>query len=100
MKILLAILGFAISAQAFAAGEHHNSARIYEKDGHMMGEIYSAEGGRVSINGTVLEYRPGKLYLDGKVVCRARGLIRAELQTGDDGLKLTVNGKPVALPKP
>jgi len=99
MKILLAMLGFAISAQAFAAGEYHNSARIYEKDGHMVGEIYSAEGGRVSINDTVLELKAGKLYLDGKMVCRARGLIRAELQTGDE-LKLTVNGRPVALPKP
>jgi hypothetical protein len=98
MKTLLLALSIALSAQALAAQTYHNSARIYEKDGHMMGEIYSAEGGLVNINGTTLELKQGKLYLNGQMVYRGKGLIHAELQTDADAPKLTVNGKPVALP--
>ena len=98
MKILLAMLGFAIPALAFADANLPNSARVYEKDGHMIGEIRGGDLGSVYLNGNSMELKDGKLYVNGNVVYQVKGPILAELQVDPGESKLTVNGKPVPVP--
>lgn len=98
MKTLLLALSIAFSAQALAAESYSNSARVYEKDGHTVGEIRGRDAGAVYVNGTSMELKDGKLYVNGKVVYQVKGPILAELQVDPEASKLTVNGKPVPLP--